>query len=46
MAWCNVKTDAWGNLTVPANAQKAVAELLTDLYYPTKPANPKAPAPR
>jgi hypothetical protein len=45
MAWCNAKSDAsWGDLAVPANADKAVSELLTDLYYPPKPAaNAKAP---
>ena len=36
MVWCNAKFDAWGDLSVPANAKKAVAELLTDLYYPPK----------
>jgi hypothetical protein len=43
MSWCNVKTDAWGDLSVPANAQKAVGELLTDLYHPPKPVAPTAP---
>jgi len=45
MAWCNAKADAWGDLTVPANAQKAVGELLTDLYYPPKANNAPRGAP-
>jgi hypothetical protein len=36
MAWCNAKTDAWKDLSLPATAKTAVAELLTDLYYPPK----------
>lgn len=33
MVWCNTKSDAWPDLSVPANAKTAVAQLLTDLYY-------------
>lgn len=31
MIWCHVKSDAWGDLTDPVEARKAVMELLSDL---------------
>jgi hypothetical protein len=31
MVWCQAKSDAWGDLRKPQEAQRAVAELLSDL---------------
>jgi hypothetical protein len=47
MVWCNAKADAWGDLAVPATAESAVGQLLTNLYYPSIPPDPpRGPAPR
>jgi len=40
MVWCNARVDSWEDLSVPAAAQAAVTELLTNLYYPSIPADP------
>jgi len=43
MVWCNAKADAWADLSVPANAHKAVDDLLAELYYPPPPRPPSVP---
>lgn len=43
MVWCNAKADSWPDLSVPANARKAVDDLLSDLYHPAPPRAPSVP---
>ena len=40
MVWCNTRKDSWQDMSVPANASAAIGELLTNLYYPSTPAQP------